>query len=80
MKKIFIILLIIMMMSSTCFAKLSKADKLELREIWTILRSIDWVVLDKKGEELIYRADDMLCRIEARIARIEKFQKEHGQI
>ncbi len=58
--------------------KLTHEGVKDINKAYANLHSVDWYELDKQAVELIERADDMLCRLEERIARIEKFQKEHG--
>ena len=85
MKKITIICVIIALVA-VVYNKTCKAESIdlpvestqELSQAFSDLAAIDWVELDKQAIDLVNRADDMLFRLEERIARIEKFQKEHG--
>lgn len=58
--------------------KLTTLQVAELSISLTEIENIDHEGWESKGQSFESRADDMLDRIAARIARIEKFQKEHG--
>ncbi len=93
MKKITIIFVIIALIAviynKTCKAEsvpmlvkktvkqLTPEQKTELTQAVQELESIDWEALDRQAEDLINRADDMLCRLEERIERIKKFQNRY---
>ncbi len=83
MKKIMIIILMLAI-GSSCFAKTSKKKypKKDLQAIVKIVKACekDNARLDKKLDKLIKDADDMLRRLNARIARITKLLEDNKKL
>ena len=64
--------------AETICIELTPQNVIDIRLSIEEIESIDQEAGDIKHHDLVSRADTMLAKIEARIERINKFQKEHG--